>query len=217
MKEKNKKGIKKRLFSVVLALAMVLSLMPMNTLTVFAESVEVSTFEALKTAISNGGELKLTQGIASNASEELTVNEGKTVTIDLNGHNINLGGSYIRILGTLTIIDTSEAKSGTISGASVNGSSVINVGNGSSSGTPILNLYGGTITGNTTSFYGGGIFKYGYATLNVGGSAKVIGNKAKEYGTTDNVSNVHFQNNVTTGFNIITTGDHAIVTIVGPD
>lgn len=110
----------------------------------------------------------------------LEISEGKTLTLDLNGHtldrNLNRatsGGNAITNRGTLTITDSSEDKTGTITGAYNDGSGggILNYGE--------LTVNGGSITGNYAENGGGGIFNKGTATVN-GGS--ITGNTASGSG-----------------------------------
>ena len=113
---------------------------------------------------------------------------GKTITLDLYRHTIknnNKGSDYrghaaIRVdeNGNLTIQDTSSDKCGAVVGINddpLRGGAVITVVGGT------LTLEGGTITGNTTTAQGGGIFvKNG--TLTVKEGAVITGNTAAEGG-----------------------------------
>ena len=128
---------------------------------------------------------------------ETLVITGKTLTLDLNGHVLKMtgDGSVLKVSGraTLTITDSSAAKSGTITGG--------NAGDGDGGGVYVeayaaLEMTGGCITGcraedgggvyidnNATlkmtggcitdchASYGGGIYSYG--NLYMGGTAKI--------------------------------------------
>ena len=147
----------------------------------------------LKSAISNGGTVQLTEDIE--ISETLVVT--RDVTLDLNGHVLKMtgGGSVLKVSdrATLTITDSSAAKSGTITGG--------NAEDGDGGGVCVeayatLEMTGGCITGcraedgggvyidnNATlkmtggcitdchASYGGGIYSYG--NLYMGGTAKI--------------------------------------------
>ena len=150
----------------------------------------------LKSAISNGGTVQLTEDIE--ISETLLVT--RDVTLDLNGHVLKMtgDGSVLRVKkgphpATLTITDSSAAKSGTITGG--------NAEDGDGGGVCVeayatLEMTGGCITGcraedgggvyidnNATlkmtggcitdchAIYGGGIYSYG--NLYMGGTAKI--------------------------------------------
>ena len=147
----------------------------------------------LKSAISNGGDVRLTEDIE--IRETLLVT--RDVTLDLNGHVLKMtgDGSVLKVSGraTLTIQDSSAAKSGTITGG--------NAEDGDGGGVCVeayatLEMTGGCITGcraedgggvyidnNATlkmtggcitdchASYGGGIYSYG--NLYMGGTAKI--------------------------------------------
>ena len=111
----------------------------------------------LKSAISNGGDVRLTEDIE--IRETLLVT--RDVTLDLNGHVLKMtgSGSVLRVKkdphpATLTITDSSAAKSGTITGGTgtkeeywthytLGGAVYLEEGT-------TLNLEGGTITGSSS-------------------------------------------------------------------
>ena len=152
----------------------------------------------LKSAISNGGTVQLTEDIE--ISETLVVT--RDVTLDLNGHVLKMtgDGSVLKVSdrATLTIQDSSAAKSGTITGGNA-GDGGGNAGDGGGvcvEAYATLEMTGGCITGcraedgggvyidnNATlkmtggcitdchASYGGGIYSYG--NLYMGGTAKI--------------------------------------------
>ena len=158
-----------------------------------ATSSEESAVEKLKLAISNGGTVQLTEDIE--ISETLVVT--RDVTLDLNGYTLRMTGNRSVLCvyngATLTITDSSTAKSGTITGG--------NAEDGDGGGVCVeayatLEMTGGCITGcraedgggvyidnNATlkmtggcitdchASYGGGIYSYG--NLYMGGTAKI--------------------------------------------
>ena len=100
---------------------------------------------------------------------ETLVITGKTLTLDLNGCTLRMTGtgSVLKVSGraTLTITDSSAAKSGTITGG--------NAGDGGGvcvEAYATLEMTGGCITDCHAS-YGGGI--YSYENLYMGGTAKI--------------------------------------------
>lgn len=95
-----------------------------------AEEVSVSTFDELKTALGNGGSIKLDSDITSTSQLQLS----KTATIDLNGHTLTTEKS-IFIFNNVTIIDNSTEKKGIIT-------------NGSNEIIPIYIGYSTSYTGN---------------------------------------------------------------------
>lgn len=87
---------------------------------------EVGDASALKNALETGGEVQLSADIE--VAEQIEIPYDKTVTLDLNGYNINGGwnGSsatnhiyVLSNLGTLTITDTSVDKNGSINSRGV--------------------------------------------------------------------------------------------------
>ena len=93
----------------------------------------------------SGGEHKLSGDIA--LSETVSVSEGKTVVLDLNGHNLTSAANAINVPATSTLTVKDSAGQGTISG--------------NNSGTGIENS-------GTLIIEGGVIQKFGYAINNKG-------------------------------------------------
>ena len=120
----------------------------------------------LKSAISNGGDVRLTEDIE--ISETLVVT--RDVTLDLNGHVLKMTGdvSVLKVSGraTLTITDSSAAKSGTITGGNAEYGGGVYVDDYAA-----LKMTGGCITGCHASRGGGGIYSSG--NLYMGGTAKI--------------------------------------------
>ncbi|MGN8922517.1 InlB B-repeat-containing protein [Lachnospiraceae bacterium HCP28S3_F9] len=153
--------MKKRLFSILLSLCMVLMLCPV---TVFAEDGTATELQSLL----NGGD---TVTLNKNYTIDTTLNVTQDVTLDLNGHVIKMtgSGSVINVgsNGNLTLQDSSVAKSGVITGgnASLKGGGVY-ISNGGS-----FTMNGGTIE-NCSAKYGGGVcIDSGSFTMN-GGAIK---------------------------------------------
>ena len=128
-----------------------------------ATSSEESAVEKLKLAISNGGTVQLTEDIE--ISETLVVT--RDVTLDLNGCTLRMTGtgSVLKVSGraTLTITDSSAAKSGTITGG--------NAGDGGGvcvEAYATLKMTGGCITGCRAED-GGGVYIDNNATLKMTG------------------------------------------------
>ena len=155
--------------------------------------VEVSTAADLQSNIDAGKSVKLTKNIDINTALNVT----STLTLDLNGCVLRMTGNtkvfYVYNNATLTIQDSSAAKSGTITGG--------NAEDGDGGGVCVeayatLEMTGGCITGcraedgggvyidnNATlkmtggcitdchASYGGGIYSYG--NLYMGGTAKI--------------------------------------------
>ena len=128
-----------------------------------ATSSEESAVEKLKLAISNGGTVQLTEDIE--ISETLVVT--RDVTLDLNGCTLRMTGtgSVLKVSGraTLTITDSSAAKSGTITGG--------NAGDGGGvcvEAYATLEMTGGCITGCRAED-GGGVYIDNNATLKMTG------------------------------------------------
>ena len=67
--------------------------------------------------------------LLANAAEDVTVAEGKNLTLDLNGFTLtNVNGHTITNNGTLTITDSSEAKTGTVDNVTHAKGALVNAG-----------------------------------------------------------------------------------------
>jgi len=123
------------------------------------EEGPVTGWAALQAAMTNGGVIKLADNvIAESTDAALTVPEGKTVVLELNGYSINRNltaaaenGSVIINNGTLAITGEGVITGGNTTG---NGGGILNNGT--------LTLYGGEITGNAAAI-GGGVYNNGGA------------------------------------------------------
>lgn len=127
--------MKKRITSLLLTLAMLLSLLPAMGVTASAAEPEwtiVNSFDDLKTAVKNKQEhIKLGQDIDTSSLNEgngLTISgflsfEDKDFVLDLNGNTLNLKSNFDSVQlfiqvadGSLTIKDSSPAQTGAITG-----------------------------------------------------------------------------------------------------
>ena len=154
---------KKRLLGILLSLVMMLGLLPGMGMTAYAVGTvtEVSTADAFKTAVGSGGKVKLTDSFELPLDNALYFE--KEMTIDLNGHTINVQKEdrycHWGIYAPVTIKDSASG------GAIINPSTqnAFLVGGGS------LTLEGGTLefTGN-----GNGIDAYMAPFTMTGGTIK---------------------------------------------
>ena len=124
----------------------------------------VSSWNELQTAINNAAYatvFKLTQTLNADGASAMRIPDGKDITIDLNGYDLNRGltkegsaGHVIQMKGSskLTVRDTSSTKDGKITGGWSEHGGGINV---EEDGT--LRLESGYISGNHAK-YGGGVF-----------------------------------------------------------
>ncbi len=95
----------KKIISIALALLMVAVMLPIMAMADGA--TEVATQEALKNAVANSGNIKLTSDIV--LTETLTINSGVTIVLDLAGKKISAAMNkphMISSAGNLTIIDS---------------------------------------------------------------------------------------------------------------
>ena len=104
---------------------------------------------------------------------------GKTLTLDLNGCTLRMTGNtsvfYVYNNATLTIQDSSAAKSGTITGGNAGDGGGVYIGDNSSEGHLVMT--GGTITGCATDPYrgdgrGGGVFVF-KGSFTMSGTARI--------------------------------------------
>lgn len=118
------------------------------------------------------------------------------ITLCLNGHKITQTGQKVvfrigtSLLGTnavLNLCDCSSGKTGTLTGANYSAGCVHDLGT--------FNMYGGIITGNTTTGHGGGVCVSGKNTFNMYGGT-ISGNTAQKNGggvsvSSDGTFNMH--------------------------
>ncbi|MBS5651112.1 MAG: S-layer homology domain-containing protein, partial [Clostridiales bacterium] len=174
--------MKKKFLSVVLALAMVLSLMP----AAFAAEGGVSTAEELKTAIENapkdGSQVTITldADISDMSTDQIvTIAEGQNILLDMAEHSIKVASAFagrpIRNEGTLTVtgngtIDSSNSNTGGYGAIDNYGTLTIEngtfTGSVNASGASIKNrpdgdltIKDGTFNGAVTAVYNAGIAK----------------------------------------------------------
>ena len=104
----------------------------------------------------------------------IVVAAGKDIILDLAGFTLDRGladkqpaanGSVLDVKGALTVKDSSEAKTGLVTGGSNTGSG------GGIHNEGVLNLEGGAIRGNATQQWGGGVYLAQNALLNLSGGA----------------------------------------------
>ena len=195
--------------------------------------ISVSSWTQLQNAINNAQyETIFTLSQTLNASGEpaMQIPSGKTVTIDLNGYDLNRGltstgsaGHVIQMKGssTLTIRDTSSDHNGKVTGGwaehgggiNLESSSTCTIESGNISGNHAkfgggiwnkgtLTVKGGSITGNIASEEGGGIYGQGTTVLS---DCSVTDNTAK-YG-----GGIYFEKkpNTQKATNVTITGNNA--------
>ena len=137
--------------------------------------VKVRTADELQSNITAGKSVKLTKNIDINTALNVT----STLTLDLNGCTLRMTGNtrvfYVYNNATLTIQDSSAAKSGTITGGNAGDGGGVYIGDNSSEGHLVMT--GGTITGCATDPYrgggrGGGVFVF-KGSFTMSGTAKI--------------------------------------------
>jgi len=180
--------------------------------------MEVGTEEALRAVINENGSNKSVKMTADiQLGSRLVIENGKNVTLDLNGHTLKRtmeaaadDGNVIYVSegGTLTISD--GGGSGQITGGwAKEGGAIYNAGT--------LNIQGGAITYNKASSQGGGIWSKGTLTLSGG---TVSHNEAPSTGGIDNTGTMTMTGG-TVDFNVSTTwggggiANHHTLTISG--
>ena len=136
----------------------------------------VTTESALRTALENGvSGIVLGEDIDINTALNVT----STLTLDLNGCTLRMTGNtrvfYVYNNATLTIQDSSAAKSGTITGGNAGDGGGVYIGDNSSEGHLVMT--GGTITGCATDSSrgggrGGGVFVF-KGSFTMSGTARI--------------------------------------------
>ena len=110
----------------------------------------------------------------SNTEIAATLQITKNLTLDLNGYTLRMTGNRSVLCvyngATLTITDSSTAKSGTITGGNATDGGGVYIGGNSSEGHLVMT--GGTITGCHVSSRGGGVFVYN-GRFTMSGTARI--------------------------------------------
>ena len=110
----------------------------------------------------------------SNTEIAATLKITKNLTLDLNGYTLRMTGNRSVLCvyngATLTITDSSTAKSGTITGGNATDGGGVYIGGTSSEGHLVMT--GGTITGCHVSSRGGGVFVYN-GRFTMSGTARI--------------------------------------------
>ena len=100
-----------------------------------SDASDVMDADALKAAVEEGGEVVL----GSDITADVVIPEGKTVTIDLNGHTLTNDGDHTIInYGTLTVEDSSTGEPGKVDNVTHGKGALVNYG--------VATLTGGTFT-----------------------------------------------------------------------
>ena len=165
--------MKKRFFSILLSLCMVLMLCPV---TVFAANGDATALQALLEA---GGTVTLTKDY----SIDTTLRVNNTVTLDLNGHVIKIADSNsVQVIkidsgGSLTLqdsqpsathTDTSLPAGGMITGGKAKHGSISEAHGGGVYNDGSFTMNGGVITGCNADGNGGGVLNHGSFIMNGG-------------------------------------------------
>lgn len=160
----------KKSVSILLSVIIIFGIFAIVPFEAGAQSVVITTWAELVSAVRSGNAVVLGADITGTASDSfLDITDGSEIVIDLNGYTLSRGtigkddpGYVIRIgaNAALTVADSSENDSGKISGgSSENGGAFINMGT--------LNIEGGTICNNSASGNGGAVCNNG--TFNMSG------------------------------------------------
>ena len=183
--------MKKRLSATLLSLLLAFTLVLAMGTAVTAEETwtEVNSADALKTALNDGGNIKLTGNIDVSERQSWTIDSGVNVVLDLNGYSItstyNASNYFLFTVngGSLTLNDSSDKGTGKVEIKDASSSYPLQLkGTGSS-----FTMNGGTIMAtedaldiytsakNTTvNINGGTMSSQSYSTLAIRGSNTVV-------------------------------------------
>ena len=197
--------MKKKFLSIIVAAAMVMSLLPMSALA--SEQTETgvvsktgadgsaTTYTSISAALANeqpASSISLT--LTGDLEEDVTIPAGMTVTLDLAGHkitNVSSDTITVEIGATLTINDSSTTKTGTVDNTTHAKGAIFN------NGTVVLN--GGTYdrskeAGSSATNNGGNswytICNHGIMTINNGVSVVTAGGGAEALATVGKYSSL---------------------------
>lgn len=179
--------MKKKFLFILLTLVLCLTLAP-AALAAGESPTQVTDETGLRTAVTSGGNIQLTQDITLTSTLTIT----GTVTIDLNGHVLKLNssmyggdatGSVIQVgtssaKGTLTLKDSAPSTTHNFVEDATTGLWIPCAASGCSHTHKIV--YGGVITGGSSSTGGGGIFNSNGTFTMSGGN--IVGNTAQSGG-----------------------------------
>ena len=196
----------KKSVSILLSVIIIFGIFAIVPFEAGAQSVVITTWAELVSAVRSGNAVVLGADITGTASDSfLDITDGSEIVIDLNGYTLSRGtigkddpGYVIRIgaNAALTVADSSENDSGKISGgSSENGGAFINMGtlnieggticNNSASGNGgavcnngTFNMSGGVIRDNVSSSSGGAVYNNTNAVMTLSGTAKLTQNEA---------------------------------------
>ena len=165
--------MKKRLLASLLSLVLIVAMAPTAWAT--GETDEISTREDMTlstavTSVGDAGSATIKLGMNEEISEQIRIESGKRITLDLNGYTLTKTAAasekfnpvfWIGSNGSLTITDSSDARNGTIAGADCRDAGSSDKGDDTSliavvGGT--LNLTEGTLTGNLSNGNGGAVY-----------------------------------------------------------
>ena len=158
-------------------------------ITLTALWVRTYTWASLQAAINdapNGAVITLENDVTAGSRDTMLIVEGKSITLDLNGHTLNRNRTtadadghviIVRSGAALTLIDSSGDDSGVITGGYANNGGGIN-------NKGMLTIEGGTITGNHVNHAdsanrGGAIYNSGTLIMTGG---RIVGNDADDAG-----------------------------------
>ena len=167
--------MRKRIFSLLTALALCLSLLPATASAADHDHTD-GTWTALTagTTTLSGGKYYLSEDVTCSGGDHTPITVTGTVTLCLNGHVLDLSGQYIRVEGDLTLCDcnsTGQTHKFTV------GTNGLWTWNDAATGENVQSLPGGVITGGDgTDLTSGGVYVYDGSFTMTGGS--IAGNTA---------------------------------------
>lgn len=151
----------------------------------YVEPSKITTWAELQTALSAGGNIKLTQNITAGTGDTLLYTN-KTVVLDLNGYIINRNLTTPTENGGVIFVDENGNLTITDSRPDATHSPAIKYKNLKTGKDVVVN--GGIITGGYSKGHAGGIrFNWSTGTMNGG---TIVGNKATNEDNTDNAGGV---------------------------
>lgn len=151
----------------------------------YVEPSKITTWAELQTALSAGGNIKLTQNITAGAGDTQLYTD-KTVVLDLNGYIINRNLTAPADGGGVIFVDENGNLTITDSRPDATHSPAIKYKD-LKSGNDVV-VKGGIITGGYSKGHAGGIrFNWSTGTMNGG---TIVGNKATNEDNTDNAGGV---------------------------
>ena len=180
----------KKLLAIVISMTMIVAMMPVGVFAGMTENctkencshqaaIGATHYDTLQEAVNAGGTVRLLKDVSNDnegTGNPITIGNGKKVTLDLNGYAVtSYNCTSIINNGNLTIVDTSENKTGKVISTGTKANVAVSVGNNSKTiidAGSFIGVEGAVITGNAT----GAEIKINNGNFSASDNAVIAGN-----------------------------------------